>query len=287
MTAESTTVTAEAPDGAAPVRHPLDPLTADEIVRSRRVLDAAGLVGATTRFALVQLAEPHKDEVLAWAPGTPFDRQVASVLLDAATGEVTEAVVSLGGERVLTTCVVPTRDHPYGQPGLVLGELATLDEVVKADARWQEAMRARGITELDKCRVLPLSAGQFDFPEEVGHRVMRAITLYQEEPTDIPWSRPIEGVIAYVDLIERRIISFADHGGDPVPPRLPNLAEGAWGPVRTSLRPLAITQPDGPSFTVDGSAVTWEGWSFRVGFDAREGLVLHQLGYTDGGRLRP
>ena len=225
--------------------------------------------------------------MLAWSPGTALDRQVFSVLLDIETGAVTEVVVSLDSEQVLGSTTVETTAHPYGQPGLVVGELVTLDEVVKADVRWQEAMRSRGITDLTQCKVLPLSAGQFEFPDEVGRRVMRAITLYQEGPTDIPWMRPIEGVIAYVDLIERRILHFADHGGDPIPPRQPNLGEGAWGPVRTSLRPLAITQPDGPSFRVDGSAVEWEGWSFRVGFDAREGLVLHQLGYTDGGQVRP
>ena len=105
---------------------------------------------------------------------------------------------------------------------------------------------------------------------------MRAITLYQEEPTDIPWTRPIEGVIAYVDLIERRVLHFADHGGDPIPPRQPNLAEGAWGPVRTSLRPLAITQPDGPSFQVDGARR-------RVG-----GLVVpHRLRRPRGPRAAP
>src|SRR5215218_8789035 len=274
-------------DGSVPSRHPLDPLSADELRRSRGVIDAAGLLGGGTRFALVQLLEPAKEEVLAWEPGAPLDRRTLSVLLDTQTGAVTEVVVSLDEEQVLSSTAVSTTDPPYGQPGLVVGELLTLDEIVKADVRWREAMRTRGITDLARCKVLPLSAGQFEFPDEVGHRVMRAITLYQEEPTDIPWTRPIEGVIAYVDLIERRILHFADHGGDPIPPRQPSLAEGAWGPVRTSLRPLAITQPDGPSFHVDGYAVQWEGWSFRVGFDAREGLVLHQLGHADGDRVRP
>jgi primary-amine oxidase len=272
---------------SVPSPHPLDPLTAAELRRSRAVIETAGLLHAATRFALVQLVEPAKEDVLAWVPGDPIDRQLFSVLLDTDTGAVTEVVVSLAGERVLHSRDVPTTAHPYGQPGLVVGELLTLDEVVKADVRWQDAMRRRGVTDLTRCKVLPLSAGQFEFPDEVGHRVMRAITLYQEEPTDIPWTRPIEGVIAHVDLIERRVLHFADHGGDPIPPRQPNLAEGAWGPVRTSLRPLAITQPEGPSFHVDGAAVHWEGWSFRIGFDAREGLVLHQLGYADGGRVRP
>ena len=274
-------------DDAGAASHPLDPLRSAELLHSRRVLDAAGLLSDSTRFALVQLAEPAKDEVLAWRPGDRLDRRVRSVLLDADTGAVTEVVVSLDTEQVVSATEVPTREHPYGQPSLVVNELVTLDQIVKDDERWRAAMAQRGVTDLTTCKVLPLSAGQFGFPDEAGRRVVRAVTLYQEQPTDIPWFRPIEGVIADVDLVERRILRFTDHGGDPIPPRRPNLAEGAWAPARTSLRPLAITQPDGPSFHVDGNAITWEGWSFRVGFDAREGLVLHQIGIADGDRTRP
>jgi hypothetical protein len=43
----------------------------------------------------------------------------------------------------------------------------------------------------------------------------------------------------------------------------------------------------GPSFTVDGNLVCWQKWQFRVGFNYREGLVLHQLGYEDGDGVRP
>jgi primary-amine oxidase len=286
MTIGATEAT-EVRDHASHRRHPLDALTADDLVRSRRVLDAAGVLRDSTRFALVQLHEPTKDEVLAWGDGAVIDRQIFSVLLDTATGDVTEAIVSVDRSEVVSTTAVPIREWPYGQPGLVIGELATLDDVVRSDERWQRAMRQRGIDDLDACRILPLSAGQFEFADEVGHRVMRAITLFQEQPSDIPWSRPVEGVIAYVDLVERRVMAFFDHGGDGVPPRQPGLGEGEWAPVRTSLHPLAITQVDGPSFRVDGSVVEWEGWSLRVGFDQREGLVLHEVGYADGGRVRP
>jgi primary-amine oxidase len=50
---------------------------------------------------------------------------------------------------------------------------------------------------------------------------------------------------------------------------------------------LSITQPEGPSFTVDGNLVRWQKWSFRVGMDPLEGLVLWRVGYEDGGRVRP
>ena len=31
----------------------------------------------------------------------------------------------------------------------------------------------------------------------------------------------------------------------------------------------------------------WQRWSFRVGFDPYEGLVLHEVAYHDGDRVRP
>ena len=52
-------------------------------------------------------------------------------------------------------------------------------------------------------------------------------------------------------------------------------------------RPIEITQPDGPSFTVDGWKVQWQKWSMRVGFNPREGITLHEITYTDRGETRP
>lgn len=58
---------------------------------------------------------------------------------------------------------------------------------------------------------------------------------------------------------------------------IPELVEGG---VRKDVRPINITQPEGPSFTVtDESLVEWQKWSFRVSFNPREGAVLHDLHY--------
>lgn len=48
--------------------------------------------------------------------------------------------------------------------------------------------------------------------------------------------------------------------------------------------PLHIVQPKGPSFTVDEDAVKWQNWQFLVGFNFREGLVLHNVAY-DGRKI--
>ena len=49
---------------------------------------------------------------------------------------------------------------------------------------------------------------------------------------------------------------------------------------------------DGPGsnpygFTVDDGLLTWGPWQMRVSLQPIEGLVLHQIGYLDHGRLRP
>lgn len=43
------------------------------------------------------------------------------------------------------------------------------------------------------------------------------------------------------------------------------------------IKPYNVIQPEGPSFTIDGSLVRWQKWSFRVGFNPREGVVLYDL----------
>ena len=57
--------------------------------------------------------------------------------------------------------------------------------------------------------------------------------------------------------------------------------------MREGLKPLEITQPEGPSFSVNGNHVRWQNWSLRVSMDSVEGLVLHEVGYEDNGRIRP
>ena len=58
-------------------------------------------------------------------------------------------------------------------------------------------------------------------------------------------------------------------------------------PMRDDIKALEITQPDGPSFEVDGQVVRWQKWQLRVSLNPVEGLVLHDVRYDDDGRDRP
>ena len=149
-------------------------------------------------------------------------------------------------------------------------------------------MRRRGIENLDLVRPCPLSAGDFGIEGEEGRRLLRALSFLQHRPDDHPWAHPIDGVVAYVDLVERRVVQLIDHALMPVPEPEANFDDPTYtGPPRQTLKPLHITQPEGPSFTVVDDVVSWDNWRFRVSFDAREGLVLHQISYVDNGRERP
>jgi primary-amine oxidase len=260
--------------------HPLRRLSADELRQAKAVLAEHGLVGDHTRFTYVGLEEPSKQEVLGFRPGDPVDRRVRAILLDATTGTATDVVASLTRGAVDSRRALdPARD---GQPPVILGDLEAVDEIVKGDSGWRAAMARRGITDLDLVRPCPLSAGSFGLPGEEGRRMLRVLSFVQDHEKDHPWAHPVDGLVAYVDLIERRVVELVDTAELPIPREPGNFDDpAAVGPPRTSLKPIQITQPEGPSFTIDGDEVAWEGWRLRIGFDAREGLTLHQISLWD------
>jgi len=211
---------------------------------------------------------------------------VRAVVLDTATGKAQRVRVSLTDHKVEQVDILnPAVD---GQPPIMLDEFVAVDEIVKADKGWRAAMYRRGITNLDLVCPCPLSAGSFDLPGEGGRRMLRVLSFLQHRREDHPWAHPIDGVVAYVDLTARDVVELIDHEASPIPDEEGNFDDADYvGPARTSLKPLEITQPDGPSFTVTNDVVRWANWSLRVGFDPREGLILHQVGYRDGERDRP
>lgn len=56
---------------------------------------------------------------------------------------------------------------------------------------------------------------------------------------------------------------------------------------RSDIKPLHIAQPDGPSFILSDHRISWQKWDFIIGFNAREGLTLHDVCYLDKSRRRP
>ena len=40
-------------------------------------------------------------------------------------------------------------------------------------------------------------------------------------------------------------------------------------PLRKDLKPLLVSQPEGPSFTIDGNKIYWQKWTFIISFNVR------------------
>ncbi|QYN33711.1 primary-amine oxidase [Pseudonocardia sp. DSM 110487] len=269
------------------VAHPLDPLTASDVTRARAVLESTGRLAPSTRFASLLLREPAKDTVRRHRPGDAVPRRVEATLLDVATGAIAEVLVDFDGARVESWTDVDPTEAPYGQPPVLFEEYDRCADLIKADPHWQAAMARRGVTDTSLTFVAPLSPGFFDVPREKGRRVLRGLTFLRDHVEDSPWAHPVEGLIADVDVISSEVLCVEDAGDVPVPAADGNFDPASVGPARTTLKPIEITQPEGPSFTVAGSLVRWENWELRVGFNAREGLTLHQVGFTTDGETLP
>jgi primary-amine oxidase len=269
---------------SAPIQvdHPLAMLTADEVRRAVEILQADPRIGTEAPFVHVVLHEAPKEVVNAYRPGDPIDRELRALAVTGPGLSFVEAIVSVTTGEIRALEVVEGM-----RPALMFGESINAVVKVKEHPDWQAALRKRGITDFDNVQIDPWPAGNFGIDHEHERRISRCLSYVREHPQDNGYARPVEGVIAFFDATAGEVLEVVDYGEVPLPPHRGGYLPDDVGPVREGLKPLDIVQPEGPSFTVAGNLVEWQNWSFRVGFDPYEGLVLHTVAYDDGGRTRP
>ena len=254
---------------------PLDPLTADEIQTTFKVIEQARNLAPGTFFPIVKLQEPAKTAA-AWAPGKQFPRRAFADVFDHAANTLYEAVVDLRAEQL-----VSWTPRAGAQPAVYLSEYGMADALVHAYEPFKQAMRSRGIDPAD-VYVDIWAPGDGATPAPAGTRLLRALAFYRGKLPN-PYDRPIEGVVVTLDMNHDRVIDFVDTGARPVDTTNPGSAPDQRG----GLKPLVVKQPNGPSFSVDDRDVVWQGWHFRVDYSPREGLVLDRIGYEQHGVVRP
>lgn len=237
-------------------QHPLDPLNAGEFTAIRGLLERAGHLTEHVRVAMLLPVDPPKATLAAWTPGEPFERRANVILLDRSDGTHTEVVVSITEDRVVAADVLPPTPE-RGQAAVLMEEFFEVADIVKADPQWRAAMQRRGLSDhIDSCFCSPLAPGYFaDETEDAGRRYLRSLTYLVPNEGDSPWAHPVEGLIVKVDMIAREVFAVHDEGDIETPRKHGNYSLDAQGPARTSLKPIEITQPEGPSFSVDGNLV--------------------------------
>lgn len=120
--------------------------------------------------------------------------------------------------------------------------------------------------------------------------------LYMRDPNDPSnedsnyYTFPL-AISPVVDTVTRKVIRIdllptgADHKPKKTQPlRVPpgNEYTPEHQDLRSDLKPLNVVQPEGASFKVThsgetGQSIEWQKWSFRVGFNQREGMVLYDV----------
>ena len=267
--------------------HPLSLLTADEVVTTRRVLEAAGELGEGAQVAHIVLDEPTKAALAAWSPGDPVARRTRALVVPGPELAMVELVVSIDDEAVVERTVIEGM-----RPALLMGESLHAMVACTEHPDYVAALARRGITDLSRVQIDPWPAGSFGYDVEDGRRIARCITFVRETEDDNGYARPVEGLLVHVDLGTHEVLEVIDHAPEgtepiPLPPTHGRYTAEHHEPLRADLRPISITQPEGPSFTVHDSEVRWQKWSLRLGWDPYEGLVLHQVAYDDDSAIDP
>ena len=264
---------------AAQATHPLDPLDESEIAVVVKILQAAPNFPKTALFSTIQLNELPKDEVLNFKAGAGFRREAFAIVLDREKNKTYEAIIDLR-----TNKIISWKEIAAVQPLIFYSEYDALQEIVKADTRWQAAMRKRGFMDFDKVAVDGWAVGQVD-PRYTG-RLMRGLSYFKGDSANY-YGRPIEGVVAIVNMNTHKVVAVTDTGVVPVSQTSQDFDEKSIGKLREKPKPLVITQPEGASYQMTGQEVRWQKWRFRYTMHPREGLVLHLVNYDDDGRVRP
>jgi len=262
----------------AQTRSPLDSITAGEIATAVKAVQGDARFVSGSLFAIVGLHEPPKSAILA-AKAAAIPRQAFVVLMDRDHNRTSEIVVDLARRAIASW-----KDVAGVQPSMVIEEYTFIPKIVAADARFQDAMRRRGINPKN-VRIEAWAPG-FLGDRADGSRIARVIFFYKEDADSNHYSRPIEGVVAMVNLTHKTVIDLVDTGVVPISKDRGAFDEKSVGRLRTAPKPLTIAQPQGASFELRGHDVAWQKWRFHFGLDPREGLVLHRVRYADGGRER-
>ncbi|TWI97695.1 primary-amine oxidase [Mucilaginibacter frigoritolerans] len=255
------------------VDYPLDPLTADEMKKVVQILKDSKTITGNDIFNIINLKEPPKKEVLAYKPGNAFRREAFTSFYDYSKNGVTEAVVDLNADKVLSVKNIPN------VIGMGLDADSVCDAIVRKDKNWIAALKKRGIS-IDSVTHKSIFTGDMGIAP-IGHREQLVLARYKKS------NMVIEGLMAYTDFTTGKILKIVDESNgfyDKV--NLNYFNPDSVKEINKAPKPLIITQPEGHTFEVKGHEITWQNWKLRYGVDNREGLVIYDVRYVDNGKER-
>lgn len=272
----ATSLSAQAPTGPT---DPLDALTPAEIDRTVTLLNARKYATRDSRYPSITLLESPKATVLSWKPGQPFERRARATFLNG--NRLFEASVNLSAGTV-----EGVREVKDSQSIILFEEFLGASEVVKTDPRWRAAMLKRGYTTYDQIICAPLTVGPVIDERYRGLRLLNVPCFDKAGAVNNVYGRPIENLLAVVDVRKRKVLDIIDLGVVAVPRDVPSHAYDPTRSSRQPSRPVNIVSPAGQNFIIEGSNIAWDKWNFHLRVDKRLGPVISRITYRDGNELR-
>ncbi|KAI9816609.1 MAG: hypothetical protein M1827_001742 [Pycnora praestabilis] len=278
--------------------HPLAPLTRPEITTSAQLIKDLFPPQTDLQFKAITLEEPEKAEVVLYITAehegqrtSSIDRRSFVSYYIRNTDKLHEAIVNLTQSQVESNVRLGPNIHSPadGAEIIMVEKLALEDEGVKAEiAKLQLPEGTVVISD-------PWIYGSDGIEDD--KRLFQCF-LYIRDPNNSAeadsnhYALPL-AISPVVDIETLKVIriDLLPTGSDntiketqPYKVRPPNEYIPEVQELRTDLKPLNVVQPEGTSFTVTetgetGHVIEWQKWSFRVGFNQREGMVLYDIRY--------
>ncbi|KAF9879587.1 hypothetical protein CkaCkLH20_03130 [Colletotrichum karsti] len=289
--------------------HPLRPITAAEITQAsgvlRSILTKKHGEEFSFRYKNVSIREPPKALLFPYleaeAQGVPpeqrpFVPRCVDIVWTASNERtLCESTISLDSSTELKRSIATHGQHS----SLDRDEMRNSGREILNDPQVLEAIKKLNLPEgcVVQCDSWPYGSDRDSDPDT--HKFIQGL-LYaraphgHEDSNQYSFPLPFSPVL---DIFEDRIVRLEPlaTGGEedglayntaPADSPMAHCVENEYYPglqsskPREDLKPLLVNQPEGPSFTVsDENCVSWQKWRFRVGFNYREGMTLHDIRY--------
>ncbi|MGC2398366.1 MAG: hypothetical protein WA510_01220 [Acidobacteriaceae bacterium] len=260
------------------VYHPLDALTPAEYWVVYKALRDTGHTQEKTIFASVLLHEPDKQYVLNWKPGTPMERKADVVLYE--KGRSYAALVNISTSKVESFEELKDLQAPFTD-----AEAYEVNEAIKHDPRIIAALKKRNITDLNLVTCYATPGGYIALPEQDGRRIGWGGCEYNIDSENGSEDREVGGIFFTVDMASKKVTRFTDYGVTPMP-AVSELYDSVGGPAAPGTKPIVVSQPEGPSFTIKDGEVSWQNWHFRFRLDPRSGPIVNMASLDYQGKRR-
>ncbi|KAF4831072.1 Copper amine oxidase 1 [Colletotrichum tropicale] len=280
------------------IPHPLCPLTGAEIQYAAKLIQAAWPASVALQFKAITLNEPAKQELVPYLTAqekglspSPPDRRVFAAYYIRKTELFHEAIVNLATAKVESNVKLGANLHgnvDYDEAQMV-EKIALEDPAVLAEIKKLELPEGTVVC------ADPWIYGTDGIGDE---QRLYQVFLYMRDPNNpseadsnhYAFPLPISPVIECTEYKLIRI-DVMPTGADntikpvsPYQPKPPNEYIPENQDLRKDLKPLQVSQPEGPSFKVTpvgetGHVLEWQKWTFFIGFNQREGMVLYNVKY--------